>query len=70
MTMSDNKNTILSDSGLVILTTSDGFMFGCCDCGAIHRVVIEKGAGNAVLKLHRIVKDDERQIDDISCSKV
>lgn len=39
--------------GLKILDDSTSFRFGCCDCGLVHEVKIERHSDGIVLRFYR-----------------
>ena len=53
----NNKIQLYEGDGLKITDKSESFLFGCCDCGLVHEVKIEKMSDGIILRFHRETKD-------------
>ena len=42
--------------GLSLSPEVKEFRFGCCDCGLVHRITVDREGVNIVLKFHRETK--------------
>jgi hypothetical protein len=40
--------------GLEILPETKEFLFGCCDCGLVHNITVERKKKNIILRFFRL----------------
>jgi len=66
--MKENKITLKDGDGLEILKETKEFKFGCCDCGLVHNITVERKKDNIILRFFRVKSKKKKHYVSDCCA--